>query len=304
MEESLKRAPVLILGEVLFDVFPQYRRIGGAPFNVACHLHHLGIPVHFVSRVGNDDPGREVLEFARRIGLPVAGIQVDPAKPTGEVRVIMQEDGGHRFDILHDRAYDYLDADPVLEWMKDNAPSYVYFGTLALRNPVTAESIRTLIAALEGNSRVVVDLNLRPPFYNRDGILFTLESADVLKVNDQELLELKSMFALKGTASHWVKTLMERFSLHSVAVTRGAKGSLLYDSDREEPLRCSPVPPPVFVNEVGAGDGFCALWLYGMIQNWAPRTLLERASLFAGSVCGLDGALTESPEFYRAFRWT
>ena len=301
MQENQQR-PVLVLGEVLLDVFPDHRRMGGAPFNVAFHLHQLGIPVHFVSRIGQDGSGDEVLEFCRRFDFPVDGIQRDPAKPTGEVRVVTGQKGEHRFDILPERAYDYLSAEPVLDRVTALPPKLIYLGTLAQRHPESAYAIRTIVENFKGHGFVVVDLNLRAPFYDRDVLEFSLRAADALKINDHELGELTLLLKLDEAEDEAVRQLMERFAIKKVALTLGEEGCVLYESGGGSPLDQPAVEACPFVDAVGAGDAFCALWMEGLYSGRESRATLEKAARFAGAVCGLQGALPGDSDFYQAFR--
>ncbi|MFO7497130.1 MAG: PfkB family carbohydrate kinase [Desulfobacterales bacterium] len=144
---------VLVIGEVLFDVFPQYRRIGGAPFNFAYHLHHLGLPVRFVSRIGADAPGREVLAFFESCGLDAGDLQLDPTHATGQVQVSLDNDAVPTFDIRPNMAYDHIDVDRNLEKLLAAPPRLIYFGTLALprasMSAKKASMLRSLTASIE-----------------------------------------------------------------------------------------------------------------------------------------------------------
>ena len=190
-----KILPVIVFGEVLFDIFPEERHLGGAPFNFALHLHRLGIPIIFVSRIGKDNLGKEILSFAQKNKFPALGIQSDSEKPTGEVVISPNAFGGPRFEILADRAYDFIAPDPLLDSLKDL--SWVYFGSLAQRNFVSRQTIQKFIKDRKGKGKVVLDLNLRPPFYNYSIVESSLVHCDLLKVNGQELDELKNLLGLQ-----------------------------------------------------------------------------------------------------------
>ena len=123
---------VIVLGEILIDVFPDDRRIGGAPFNFAFHLKQMGVPVRFITRVGDDADGRQILARLRSAGFETADVQIDPHHPSGTVRVALDDDGVPRFTICEDVAYDHLDltAAPTAD---RHAPRMIYFGSLVQR---------------------------------------------------------------------------------------------------------------------------------------------------------------------------
>jgi len=295
--------PVLVIGEVLFDVFPDQRRLGGAPFNFAWHLHHLGVKVNFISRVGDDDSGAEILDFARQAGFPTEGIQVDPDHPTGEVRVTMEEGGGHRFEILPERAYDFLEPGSWLQTYKRNAPAYVYFGSLIQRGPVASATVQEVVRWFRTRSTFVIDLNLRAPFYNREVVERTLNTADLLKLNDEELIEVSRLFDWKGGLEKLAAQLLAHFRVGNLCLTRGDRGSLWFAAGQPQPWRCSGFGTEEFVDSVGAGDAFAAMMALGFLVDWPRLSVLERASAFAARVCSIPGALPSDPEFYQPYRF-
>ncbi|MFZ7126227.1 MAG: PfkB family carbohydrate kinase [Desulfobacterales bacterium] len=288
---------IVLFGEILLDCFPDYRRIGGAPFNVAFHLMHLGVPIRFLSRIGDDPEGRGIIEFLHHSGFPTEDLQIDPGKPTGKV-LVHDADGasGPRFEILSEAAYDHVAPSPrIIDALRGEA-RLLYFGTLIQRTENGRETLERLLAARSPATRCIVDINLRPDCFSRATVLRSLEVADILKLNADELEEIVSMCGQEGLSVDDVPSLMETFRIESVALTLGDKGSRIYASGREEMLR----PPPIegFRNSVGAGDGFAAMLAMGHLKGWPPRRILERATAFASRICTLEGAVPESGRFY------
>ena len=302
MRFSTPIGPVLVIGEVLFDVFPDQRRLGGAPFNVAWHLHQMRVPVLFVSRVGDDDAGREILDFARSAGFPTEGIQIDRDHPTGEVRVQLDENGGHRFEILPDRAYDYLEMTPWLQAQARRRVPLVYFGTLIQRHEVSAALVQEAVRLFQKESTLMVDLNLRPPFYNREVVARTLDAADLLKLNDEELIEVKKLLGWSGKGREIIQRVLLEFHLGNICLTMGPEGSLWFAAGKPEPWRQADLVLDDFVDSVGAGDAFAAVMALGFLANWPRQTILDQASAFAGRICTIPGALPSDPSFYDDLR--
>lgn len=294
----------VVFGEVLFDIFPEGKCLGGAPFNFAFHLHGLGVPVAFVSRVGGDELGRNILDYARDRGFPVEGIQIDPSHATGEVQVSLDALGNPEFKILRDRAYDYIERNAFVNSLVDQEPSLIYFGSLAQRNSVSARAIQNCLRTFSGRSTLFMDLNLRAPFYDRDVIESSLEFCDILKVSGEELEALKTILELGNDASHRdiVNRIQSQYKIQWTCVTKGSGGSELYEAGTSAPIVQPARAPERIQDTVGAGDAFSAMLAFGFLHNWPKPSTLERASLFASKVCSIKGALPKDMDFYLPFR--
>jgi len=293
---------ITVIGEVLFDVFPENKCLGGAPFNFAFHLHGLGIEVNFISRIGDDAAGHKVLKFARQFGFPVEGIQIDPDHETGEVRVTVDNKGMPEFHIMPDRAYDFIATNSFTDSLAIPENKLVYIGTLVQRSGVSRESIRKMLGTMSPHSMVMTDLNLRAPFYDRGVIEFNLHSCDILKVNQEELNVLQIRLSFRGNPKNLVKFLQETYDIGTVCITKGEKGSELYAAGRFEPF----VAPVAKVNSmkdtVGAGDAFSAMLAVGLLKGWPGQVILDKASEFSARICEFSGALPSSAEFYQPYK--
>lgn len=277
---------VSIFGEVLFDHFPDGSRVlGGAPFNVAWHLQAFGQRPHFISRVGDDAEGREILAAMTNWGMDTRGVQVDPAHPTGRVSVAFT-DGQPSYDIVHPCAYDAIETPDA----KDSP--LLYHGSLALRDAASRNAFETLRGRTGGE--VFLDVNLRSPWWRREDLLDWLGTADWVKLNDEELALLGPTGSSDDAA---IDAMFERDGLKGLFVTYGAEGAALKTRDGEA-IYVRPDRAVAVVDTVGAGDAFAAVCIVGILQRWRAAQILERAQAFASAIVGQQGATRAEPELY------
>ena len=291
---------ILVVGEILFDVFPNYRRLGGAPFNFAYHLRNFGFDVRFISRIGIDDAGKEILHRLELSGFDLDDIQVDDVHPTGRVNIQLDKRGTPQFDIISDVAYDYIEFIPEYHSELTRDAQLVYFGSLVQRSQTGYGNLQAFISASASETLKFYDINLRPGCYNNTIIEKSLLKTDILKLNMEELEKLRPMLSFKHHNHAFIQYLLEEYSLSTVSLTKGELGSDLFTkqgSFSSELIRAIRV-----VDSVGAGDAYAAMLSAGILKNWQPEALLEQASLFASRICEIKGAIPESPTFYEPFR--
>ncbi len=291
---------ILVIGEILFDVFPNYRRLGGAPFNFAYHLKNLGFNVRFISRIGTDDAGKEILHKLELARFDRDDIQVDDVRPTGSVNVSLDKNGSPQFDILSDVAYDNIEFIPEYHSKLINDARIIYFGSLVQRSATGHENLQKFISGKASKSLNFYDINLRPGCYNKSIIEKSLLKADILKLNTEELGILSQILSVKGNHDVLIQNLIERYSLSNVSLTMGASGSALYTHQRS--YNSDPAEAIKVVDSVGAGDAYAAMLAAGILNNWRPEEILYRASMFASRICEIKGAIPESASFYEPFR--
>ena len=269
---------VIGIGEFLWDVLPTGRKAGGAPVNFAYHASQNGVEGWAVSAVGNDDAGRDLLAITDSYGIRTLVATVN--KPTGTVDVALC-DGQPSYTIHEHVAWDYI---PLTEEMLSLAhrAGAICFGTLAQRCEV---SHRTTCAMVEAYR--IYDINLRQHFYSKELIDRSLRMANVLKINDDELVRLQKMFALPEDTDVACRKLAEQYALRMVVLTGGDRFSSIYTSDRTSVL---PTPRVKVVDTVGAGDAFSGsligALLTGRTIEEAHRTAVETAAY----VCTCAGA--------------
>lgn len=300
--------PVLVIGEALVDEFPDGARVaGGAPFNQARWLAALGVPVRFVTRIGQGDFGAAcVMTSARRCGLPEAGIQRDAARPTGRV-VVSLGDAGPSYAIEADSAWDHIDAGAARELVRAEPPAVVVFGSLALRGTATREAVHAVLGA--SSALRFADLNLRDTPELQTLAAMALKLADWVKVNDEELDRLLAWFVCDGlpptegaARRQALAELAARFGVQRWIVTCAERGWFTLDAEGRRDAAGAAPPVPQLVDTVGAGDAFSAVVVAGYAQQWPLARSLEGAAQLAAAVCGVRGAVPEDAAFIEHWR--
>jgi fructokinase len=290
---------IVVIGEILIDMFPDYERIGGAPFNFAFHLKKLGFPVRFITRVGDDRNGRRIVDRLTQSGFSRQDIQIDARRPTGTVSVDLDPQGVPRFDICDDVAYDYLDLD--IDLPRDaHAPAMIYFGTLLQRTDAGCRQVQGFLNHYGGHAARFCDINMRPPHVNTHAVVESLRRADLLKLNQDELTDIQKMVAGPQSAGDIIPWLMEAFAISAVALTRGSRGSAFFSRDTE--INSPAVVEAGVVDTVGAGDGYAAILAAGYLRHLAWETTIVQASRFAARICRIPGAIPDDESFYDDFR--
>ncbi len=284
---------VVGLGEALWDVFvqgcaPPLRRMGGAPANFACHVAQLGLPARAVSAIGQDAAGDELAAGLAGAGVPTLLQRVLCA--TGEVRIELENAGLPRYDIRPDAAWDHLATTPELLSLAAETRA-LCFGTLAQRSAESRAALAAFLAAMpqgEGQWRVF-DINLRQHMYTADIIRDSLRTADVLKINEEEMEILGRMEGFRGSPQlEQARLLMQRYGLRYVILTCGAIGSYVLG---EAVLSYLPTPRVAVVDTVGAGDAFTAGFLAALLKGATVPLAHQRAVELAAWVCTQSGAM-------------
>ncbi|MBW2042736.1 MAG: hypothetical protein JRI76_12005 [Deltaproteobacteria bacterium] len=291
---------VLVIGEILFDVFPGQRRIGGAPFNFAFHLKKLGIPVRFASRIGKDPAGEEILAFLKAHEFDLRDIQRDAAHPTGSVQVSLDEDGIPQFRIEQHAAYDFIQLNPGESRLLNPAPELFYFGTLVQRTRQGHDTFHRFLSRRPAGMKTFYDVNLRPECYTPDVVLESLKATDILKLNLEEFQELAFMLGAPEDEGAVIGTLMETHAVEVIVLTQGAQGAR-WISRHGQYFR-EPRHPEKAVDTVGAGDAFAAAAAAGYLKGFSPEKILSLAQQLAASVCAVKGALPENDAVYAPIR--
>ena len=282
---------ILSIGEALWDLLPSGRKVGGAPANFAFHCMQLGADVRLLTRVGNDDLGRELVEFYRSLGLSTEFIETDSTAPTGTVGVELSADGQPKYTIHENVAWDKIEATDTAVQFAQSADA-VCFGSLAARSETTLRTIQTLVAQSKPSALRVLDLNLRDPFVDRTVIETMLGLANILKLNDEELTRIAAMFdvsgnTMKNTMKQYADWLIDRYHLKMLVLTCGSQGSRIFHEGKE--YFCAGRKVEV-VDTVGAGDAFTATVVIGLLSGWSIETINERANEIAAFVCTQSGA--------------
>ncbi len=292
---------VIGIGELLWDMLPTGPRMGGAPGNFACHASALGADAAIISRVGDDDSGRELVDRLAALGVATEGVTMDPANPTGTVEVNLGEDGQPCFKIVPGVAWDHLAVTPALIRLAAVANA-ICFGSLGQRSASSRDAIRQLVAATPTAALRVFDVNLREDFFTSETLDESLKLANLCKLSDAELPIIATMLGLSGDVRGQLRELAGRYGLKLVAYTRGDSGSVLTDGSHW----CEHAGFPTEVRDtIGAGDSFTCAVVMGLLQGWPLERISESANAIAAFVCSRDGAVPELPRDLRdPFQWS
>lgn len=294
---AMNKPLVIGMGEALWDVLPEGRKIGGAPANFAFHAGQAGMDARVVSAVGRDALGDETLLTLQQKGLNTDAVaRVD--FPTGVVQVTLSEGGIPQYDICEGVAWDNIPFTPALDELARNAQA-VCWGSLAQRSEVSRNCIYRFLDAMpsEQGRLKVFDINLRQHFYSIDVIEASCQRANVLKINEEELVIVSELLRL-GTpqVEQQCRLLMERFSLDMLVLTCGSNGSYIF-TPVETSFRVTPLVQ--VADTVGAGDSFTATLVADLLKGAPVGVAHEHAVQLAAYVCTQQGAMAEWPEALR-----
>ena len=276
---------ITCFGEVLWDVFPTYRRIGGAPLNVALRLHSLGADVKMISRVGNDQDGGEIYDYVAAEGLTTAHFQKDQKLSTGTVDVHLDESNTASYTINSPAAWDMIQPASDLTDVLTGSDAII-FGSLVCRNE-TSKS--TLIDLLKTAKYKIFDLNLRPPNYDLNVVSQLMHRSDFIKMNDEELEIISSHLGVKrGSIPDLVQGIRNQLGNDkSICITKGPDGAELY---HKEHFYTNPGYSVKVADTVGAGDSFLATLVFNLLKGESPQKALDKGCAMGSLVASFEGA--------------
>ena len=285
--------PVIVgIGEVLWDVFPDGEHFGGAPANVAVHAAGLGAEALMISAVGTDARGDEALQRLAGFGVDCRAVARLADHPTGVVRVSVDAAGIPSYDITAGSAWDCVPWSGAVEGAAHRADA-ICFGALAQRSPVSRATIRRAVAATRETTWRLFDVNLRQSYYDADVLAESLEVANAVKLNQEELPVVARLCGIQsGPPVKQLRALCERFGLRLAALTRGASGSLLVS---RHGVWGAAAPHTKIADTVGAGDAFGAALLVGVLAARPLDEVNRRANAVAAYVCSQPGATPAIP---------
>jgi fructokinase len=282
------------LGEVLWDLLPSGKVLGGAPANFAYMTKLLGDQGIVASRVGDDESGREACRVMQELGLSTAFVQCDHRHSTGTAGVFIDSAGQPTFTIKESVSWDFLEWTESWEQLSARA-DVVCFGSLAQRSPTSAVTIERFLQNTPKKALHIFDVNLRQSFYTTEVLRRSLQYTDIVKLNDQELLSVTSLLGFDaGDEETLARRLLSEFNLRLVCVTRGARGSLLVSEDRTAEHKGLSVQ---VADAVGAGDAFAACLAHHYVRGKSLEEISESANRFASWVATQVGA---TPTIHRS----
>lgn len=288
---------VVGMGEALWDVLPEGKKIGGAPANFAYHVSQFGLPSRVISAVGSDPLGREIVENFTSKGLNHLIEEVP--YPTGTVQVEIDPAGVPQYDIKENVAWDNIPYTACLEALAGQTRA-VCFGSLAQRNVVSRDTINRFLDAMPqtADSLVVFDVNLRQGFYTKEILCNSMKRCNILKINDEELVTVSRMFGYPGIDLQdkcWI--LLGKYNLRMLILTCGINGSYVFTPGN---VSFQPTPKVEVADTVGAGDSFTAAFIASLLKGKSvaeAHALAVRTSAF---VCTRKGAMPELPPDLRS----
>ncbi|MES2796529.1 MAG: carbohydrate kinase [Bacteroidota bacterium] len=274
---------IICFGEMLWDMLPTGKMPGGAPMNVAIHLKNFGNNATIISRVGTDDLGTELIDFVKENGLETQFIQHGQTHLTGVVKVNMDDKNNVSYKIVQPVAWDYiLCENEAIEAVK-NSDCFV-FGSLSARSEQTFDTLKKFLSIAPFK---VLDINLRPPYYNKETIEFLLQNTDLLKLNHLELEEVATWFFELGSIEENLKQLSELFKIDTICVTLGADGAMLL---HENNFYKSAGFEVEVVDTIGSGDSFLASFLSNFLKKIDVGKAIIEACAMGALVATKHGA--------------
>jgi fructokinase len=279
---------ILGVGEILWDVFPNGKKLGGAPTNFAYHVSALGHEGIIVSRIGNDDYGREIIEQLISLGLATDYIQIDGEKETGIVEVKIDESQQPKYIIKEDVAWDFIQWDSKFDTLLETTDA-ICFGTLAQRSRTSRNTIINLLEKANKDTVKIYDINLRQSFYNKNIISDSLKLSDIIKLNSEEMEILRELINIntKYNEEEVCRFLIDNFDLSLVCLTKGEHGSILIDNKQNS--FSSPSFPYELADRVGAGDAFSAAVIIGYLNEEPIDVISTKANKLASWVTSKHG---------------
>ena len=273
------------LGEILWDVFPERKVLGGAPANFAYHISQFGFQGHAVSAIGKDLLGKEILASLEKKNLNYLIEQTD--FPTGEVKVKLDNRGVPQYEICEGVAWDNIPFSPAIENLAKQT-HVVCFGSLAQRHEVSRNTIHIFLDTMPKDSLKIFDINLRLNYYTKEIVESSLEKADILKINDEEVVKIAQLFDWNAPEKEVCKHLLEKYHLDILILTKGTEGSWVLTPKEESFL---PTPKITIADTVGAGDSFTAAFIASHLHGRCLVASHQLAVEVSAYVCQQHGAM-------------
>lgn len=285
------------IGEILYDIYPDQKRLGGAPFNFIYHIWKILGKANFISSVGNDENGKEMLSYLDSIGFDTKLFTIDNNYPTGSVYVEIDENKIPKYKITYNCSFDHMILNSSGKDALEHDTDIISFGTFTMREEISRNTVLSVFN--KPGKKYFSDLNLRHNLYSKDLVEKILLTCNVIKINQEELEKLRNLFSLSGSDNAAVYQLMNNFNLDLIAVTFGEEGAKLYDKDK-----CSYYKPPVenIIDTLGAGDAFSAIFCLGYLYNIELDELNKLANEFAFKICQVSGALPKDDMIYLPYK--
>lgn len=280
---------IICFGEILWDMLPEGKVLGGAPLNVLYHAQQHGLLGRMISAIGKDDLGKEIKDRCQELKVSLELVQEYENYPTGVAAVTLDETGSASYELVRPVAYDNILKTPEQVPFLEHCDAFV-FGSLANRGRITRDSLISILNELKNNSRTSIffDVNFRAPHYDLPVIGKLLTFANVVKLNDEELHELAEYYDLTGIEEEKMEALIEKFQLDAVVCTLGGDGAVYVD--RNQMVRV-PGQEVELVDTVGSGDAFLAAFITSYLNHEPIPQALEKANNLGAFIASNRGAI-------------
>ena len=276
------------IGELLWDMLPTGKQLGGAPCNFAFHAMQAGCESYVISAIGQDEPGGELIKTLNNLGLSDRYIQRN-SFPTSTVTIKLDNHGHPDYTIHEQVAWDHIQWNTQIAELAGELDA-VCFGSLAQRNSESKQAIVSLISATKPGCLKVFDINLRQSYYTKETIIQSINLSDVLKLNDDELPVVAGYTGLGGDIRSQLTQLLNQFKLKYIVYTMGSKGSIIASPDEYSFIEA---PKVRVADTVGAGDAFTAVFIAGILKGYPLIEVHHKATEIAAFVCTKKGATPE-----------
>lgn len=293
----MQKNKITSIGEILFDVYPDEKKLGGAPFNFIYHIIKLTGSGHFISRIGNDNLGSNIKSFLLDNNINDKYIQTDKEHNTGIANANLDEMKIPHWKIEENAAYDFITKDDEIEKLINEYTGCLYFGTLAQRSEVSRHTIQSLF---NKNIKYFCDLNIRQNYYSIGIIENCLKAADVLKLNYDELKLVNDLlFNQKFEIIPLAKFISSKYKIDLVCITLGSDGAILV---KDENINHYKIKADKIVDTTGAGDAYAAVLCLGYLNNLSLSKINELACMFAVDITKIKGAIPHDDSFYKKLK--
>ncbi|WBU89056.1 carbohydrate kinase family protein [Cellulophaga omnivescoria] len=275
---------IVCFGEVLWDIFPTHKKIGGAPLNVALRLKSLNNTVAIISKIGDDENGELIKKYIDEQGVNTKNLQVDDVLQTGEVKVMLNSKGSATYDIQFPRAWDSITVTTNTKEIVKSSDAFIY-GSLVARDTTSRDTLYSLLKLAKFK---IFDVNLRSPYYTIEVLNYLMKEANFIKFNDDEIFEIgKALNSKTNSLEQNIKFIAELTQTKSICVTKGRHGAILYYNNI---FYYNSGYQIEVVDTVGAGDSFLATLINKLLKERNPQNAIDCACAVGALVAGSEGA--------------
>ncbi len=275
---------VVCFGEVLWDVFPNYRKIGGAPLNVALRMKSIDNDVSIITRIGDDEDGEEIMGKIKDLGVCTKSVQIDKELKTGDVSVVLNHKGSASYNIHFPRAWDAIEVTDCAVKLVKQSDAFI-FGSLVARNVTSKDTLHELLKLAKYK---VFDVNLREPYYTNEELIYLMNEANFIKFNDDEIFEIAKALGSKiKSLEQNIEFIANTTNTDSICVTKGRHGAILY---HDKSFYYNGGYRITVVDTVGAGDSFLASLIDKLIKDVPAQKAINYATAVGALVASSEGA--------------